>query len=63
MCMDRTHLYRTLRKTLIKKEKKSTFLNKKKIRLRIEQGKRMHRKELKPPPEYDYYAGDHFIKK
>ena len=33
MCVDRTHLYRTLRKTPIKKEKKKTFPNKKKIQL------------------------------
>ena len=28
ICIDRIYLYRTLRKTLIKKEKKKTFLNK-----------------------------------
>ena len=29
ICINRTHLYRTLRKTLIKKEKKGPFLIKK----------------------------------
>ena len=33
MCMDRTHLYRILRKTLIKKEGKGPFLIKKEIQL------------------------------
>ena len=33
MCVDRTHFYRTLRKTPIKKERKGPFLIKKEIRL------------------------------
>ena len=61
-CMDRTHLYRTLCKTPIKREKKGLFLIRKEIRLRIKQGKSIYRKKLKPPPKYDYYAGDHSIR-
>ena len=60
--MDRTHLYCTLRKTPIKRKRKRPFLIKEEIRLRIEQGKSIYKKELKPPPEYDYRAGDYFIK-
>ena len=33
ICVDRTHLYYTLRKTPIKKEKKGPFLIKKEVRL------------------------------
>ena len=60
--MDRTHLYRTLCKTPIKREKKGPFLIKKEIRLQIKQGKSIYKKKLKPPPEYDYYTGDYFIR-
>ena len=62
MCVDRTHLYHTLCKTPIKREKKKPVLIKKEIRLQIEQGRSIYKKKLKPPPEYDYYVGDHFIK-
>ena len=62
MCINRTYLYHTLRKTLIKREKKGPFLIKKEIRLRIEQGKSIYKKKLKPPPEYNYYTGNHSIK-
>ena len=36
MCIDRIHLYYTLRKTPIKKERKGFFLIKKEIRLQME---------------------------
>ena len=61
-CVDRTHLYRTLRKTPIKRERKGPFLTREEIRLRMEQGKSIHRKELEPPPEYDCRAGDHSMR-
>ena len=61
-CMDRTHLYRTLRKTPIKKKKKGPFLIREEVRLQMEQGRSIYKKKLKPPPKYDYYTGDHFIK-
>ena len=60
--VDHTHLYYTLRKTLIKKEKKGPFLIKKEIRLRMEQGKSIYKKKLKPPPEYDYRVGNYFMR-
>ena len=60
--MDRTHLYRTLRKTPIKRERKKPFLIKEEIRLQMEQGKSIHKKKLKPPPKYNYRAGNHSIK-
>ena len=28
----------------------------------MEQSKSIHKKKLEPPPEYDYYTGDHSIK-
>ena len=62
MCVDRIYLYRTLRKTQLKKKKKGPFLIKKEIRLRIEQGRRIHKKKLKPPPKYDCCAGDYSIR-
>ena len=62
MCVDRTYLYRTLRKTPIKREKKGSFLIKKEIRLRIKQGTSIYRKKLEPPPKYNYRAGDYFIR-
>ena len=62
ICINRTHLYHTLRKTPIKKERKGPFLIKKKIRLQIKQGKSIHKKKLKPPPKYNYRTGDHSIR-
>ena len=62
ICVNRTHLYRTLRKTPIKRERKGPFLIKKEIQLQMEQGKSIHRKELEPPPEYDYRTGDYSIR-
>ena len=60
--MDRTYLYRTLRKTPIKRERKRPFLIKKKIRLRIKQNKSIHKKKLKPLPKYNYHTGNYSIK-
>ena len=60
--IDRTHLYRTLRKTLIKRKRKGPFLTKKEIRLQMEQGKSIYKRKLKPPPKYDCRAGNHSIK-
>ena len=62
MCVDRIRFYHTLHKTPIKREKKGHFLTKEEIRLRIQRGRRIHRKELEPPPRYNYCAGDHLIK-
>ena len=62
MCVDCTRLYRTLRKTPMKREGKEPFLTKEEIRLRIKQGRRIHRKKLESPPKYDYRTGDYSIK-
>ena len=63
MCVDYTHLYKNLRKNITKKKKKRPFLNKKQIRKRMEKGIAIHRRELEPPPKYNYRAGDYSIKK
>ena len=61
-CVNRIYLYRTLRKTSIKREKKGPFLIKEEIRLQMEQGRSIHRKKLEPPPEYDCRTGDYFMR-
>ena len=58
MCVDRTHLYRNLRKGPTKEEK-GPFLNKEQIRTRLKKGITIHRRELAVPPEYDCRTGDY----
>ena len=60
--MDRTHLYKSLRKGPTK-EGKGSFFNKKQICTRLEKGIIIHRRELAIPPKYDYRIGNHLIKK
>ena len=63
--MDRTHLYRNLRKSPTK-EGKRPFLNKEQIRTYLKKRITIHRRKLAIPPEYDcrisnYPIKDHFI--
>ena len=60
--MDRTHLYRNLRKGPTKKGK-GPFLNKEQIRTRLEKRITIYRRELAIPPKYNCRTGDHPIKK
>ena len=60
--MDRIYLYYTLCKTPIKREKKGFFLIKKKSDYEWSKIGKYIKKKLKPPPEYDYRAGNYFIR-
>ena len=61
-CVERTHLYRSLRKGPTKGKGKGPYLSKEQIRIRIQEGNIIHRRELEPPPEYDCRTGNHSMR-